>query len=169
MSLLEPIEQIISRHHAYLRRVLPKILQEVIKINVCLASPESNDLLKNLRILSEELHKHMLKEEVLLFPAILEVERAALSGAQLDLTRHDIQNALEQMKFEHDATEKFLAEIHRVGEKLNWKKDFSELYLSIGNLEADLFCHVKLEEENLFKAARKFYIQATHGRTSTLK
>ena len=167
MSLLEPIEQIILKHHGYLRRVLPEIMQKVIKINGCLGSPESKDLLKSLGLLNEELHKHLLKEEVLLFPAILEVERAAFSGAQLDLTRHDIQNPLEQMEFEHDVTEKFLAEIHGVGEKLNWKKDFSELYQSICNLETDLLCHIQLEEENLFKEARKFYIQAMSRRTSS--
>ena len=97
------------------------------------------------------------------------MERAALSGSQLDLTRHDIQNPLEQMEFEHDATKKFLVEIHGLGEKLNWKKDFSELYQAICSLETDLFCHVKLEEESLFSAARKFYIQAINRRASSLR
>ncbi len=159
MSLLEPIEQIIGTHHAYLRRVLPEILR---KIQAAPEIPESEAgvrLRKNFDSLSEELHKHMLKEEVLLFPSLLEVERCVLEGAELDLKRHDIQNPLDQMEYEHSITENFLSEIHEAGAQLEWEKDFPEIFQRVKELEADLLSHIKLEEENLFAEARKLYVR----------
>lgn len=164
MSLLEPIEQIIRTHHTYLRRILPEITDKIQGMKGLLESEAGLRLKESFEALSRELHKHMLKEEVMLFPSILEVERAALSGGQLDLSRYDIENPLEQMEYEHDVTETFLAEIHEEGEKLGWKKNFAELYQFVKELESDLLLHIELEEENLFKKARKLYIQAAKFR-----
>lgn len=159
MDLLEPIEQIISIHHVYLRRVLPEILREAGKAHHSLQNAHSQKLFEGVALLHEELHKHMLKEEVILFPAILEVERAAEGGTKLDLTRYDIQNPLEQMECEHQAAEQCLADIDAAGEKIEWKKKFPLLYKMIYELKADLSAHVQLEEKTLFTQAREIYFQ----------
>ena len=160
MSLLEPIEQIIGTHHVNIRRILPEIYQEVQRSATALENDAGKRLWENFKLLNDELLKHMLKEEVLLFPSILEVERAVNTGTKLDLTRHNIQNPLEQMEYEHNITEKYLAEIHVAGETLNWQQNHKNLFQKVSELETDLLHHIELEEQKLFKEARRLYILA---------
>lgn len=158
MSLLEPIEQIIGTHHAYLRRELPVIFQAMQSVAEELRSEQGIRLRRSFDALNEELHKHMLKEEVLLFPSILEVERCALSGSALDPKRYNLQNPLVQMESEHQTTIGFLTEIKDAGAQLDWQKNFSEIFRLIRELEIDLLQHIKLEEESLFVNARNLYL-----------
>jgi len=77
--LRELIEHIFSRHHAYLKSELPRIAELFAK--VVRAHGDREPVLYQVReiftALREELDAHMMREELILFPAISELEAAA--------------------------------------------------------------------------------------------
>lgn len=164
MSIQEWIEQIIGVHHAYLRRELPSL-------SILFRSLEgkSNDregweelyhLFMELRF---ELERHILKEEGMLFPSILHIEKSVKEGTSPDLSRYDLREPMDQAEYEHGTTEDYLSRMTQLMERLSLKRDFPELFRRLEELKKDLEEHIRKEEEGLFPEAKFLYAKATEG------
>lgn len=152
MKSSELIEYIISTHHAYLKRVLPetgeltsKILrahganhQELFKVH---------KLFNNLRT---ELEQHLIKEEELLFPLIKRYED---NPSQQLL--EEINRVMKETEDEHEGAGDILKELRRITGEYSIPDDgcrtYQLAYSMLEEIEGDLFQHIHLENNILFK------------------
>lgn len=148
------IDHIIQRHHAYLKRHLPRIhalLEEVMRSDGRRHEDVLHPLLVCFRGIKEELEARLMQQETVLFPALRELDREPPSeqhgGPEL--------TSLRRMMLGHDATAKGLSEIRRL--TLNYTPpagasgSWQELYHALGELETDLHRHFHLENNILFR------------------
>ena len=142
----ELIGYIRSKHHTYTRNVLKELdlyIAAIVKAHyrhdkALLLS--INALYGKLRI---ELHEHLVKEEVDLFPLIME-ERIEEARKEIAVTED-----------EHDAAGNLLAELRRITDDYTlpaWAcNTFGAAYHNLEALESDLFRHIFLENSILFE------------------
>jgi regulator of cell morphogenesis and NO signaling len=110
--------------------------------------------------LKDELSAHMQKEEMILFPAIEELEAARTEGRQPMLPPFGtVQNPIRMMIYEHDNAGEALSEMRRLTQGYALPKDacntWRALYHELRQLEADLHVHIHLENNVLFPRAIK--------------
>lgn len=146
------IGHIVSVHHTYLRRELPRLGELMVKVIAAhgTAHPEVHDMAATLEELSADLLPHLLKEERVLFPLAIEllgaVEPTGLHGGS-------VTNPIRVMNSEHD----------RVGEPVTLRRQtggyeppedacptWRALYAGCAEMEADVHQHVHLENNLLF-------------------
>ncbi len=159
--LSELIRHIVARHHAYVKAQLPWLEEKLAKV-IEKHGPAQPDVLPPLEPvfagLAEELESHLRKEEMILFPAIEELEAARAEGREAMLPAFGtVQNPIRMMIFEHDNAGGALAEMRRL------TKDYSlpdtacptyrALFHAFQEFEADLHQHVHLENNILFPRA----------------
>ncbi|MEP7362411.1 MAG: iron-sulfur cluster repair di-iron protein [Acidobacteriota bacterium] len=157
----ELIEHIVTTHHAYLRRELPVIQQRTAKVLAAHGERHGASLTLLARVFGEmraELETHMQKEERMLFPAIVQVERAAAAGRPwLPLPFGRFGNPIEVMEDEHDSTGRALEAMRRLAHNYTPPSDacntFRVLYAGLAELEHDLHLHIHLENNILFPRA----------------
>lgn len=152
MSSDELISIIESMHHAYLKKVLPELGGLTLKImNVHgrkhFALFSVHKLFSTLRT---ELEMHLVKEEEILFPQIREYcEKADSHG--LDT----ISQIIADIEKEHEAAGDILKELRKITEDYKVPDDgcstYAEAFRRMEELEADLFQHIHLENNILFK------------------
>lgn len=158
--LSELIAYIVSKHHEYLKLELPRLQQRLSKVyatyrdrdNATLAPlPEVFFLMKN------ELDLHMHKEEMMLFPAIEESERAAKAGWRAELPFGSLANPVRVMLAEHDSAAEALSKIRRATRNYELPSHacstYRALFQGFGALERDLHVHIHLENNILFPRA----------------
>ena len=152
--LQELITHIVSRHHAYLKVELPRIFELFTK--VVRAHGEREPRLAEAKdvfdVLKEELDTHLMKEEMILFPAIVRLETGADAGMPFP-----IEHPIARMEYEHESVGRALAQIrhltfdyHIPDEACN---TYRALFASLNELEADLHEHIHLENNILFPRA----------------
>ena len=82
LPLAELIGHIQSKHHAYTREAIARI--PLLRDKVCSKHgpnhPELAPIRSNFAALSQELATHLMKEEMVLFPYVVRMEEAVLSG-----------------------------------------------------------------------------------------
>lgn len=142
----ELIGYIRSTHHTYTRSVLKELDQYVaaiVKAHYRHDKPlllAINSLYGKLRV---ELHEHLIKEEVDLFPLIMD--------GRFDEAKKEI----EVTEDEHDAAGNLLAELRKITNDYtlpSWAcTTFSATYHNLQALESDLFRHIFLENSILFE------------------
>jgi regulator of cell morphogenesis and NO signaling len=147
------IGHIVTTHHTYLRRELPRLADLMAKVVAAHgdAHPEVHQVAERLRLVTEDLVPHLAKEEKVLFPMAIE-----LLGAVEPVTLHcgTVRNPIRMMGLEHDAVGDLLAELRSVtgghappGDACpTWRA----LYAGLAELEADTHLHVHLENNVLF-------------------
>ena len=110
--LQELIDHIFSRHHAYLKSELPRIAELFAK--VVRAHGDREPVLFQVREtftgLREELEAHMMREELILFPAIAELEAAAGEMVPFCCIKHPIA----RMEHEHENAGRALMHSRRI-------------------------------------------------------
>jgi regulator of cell morphogenesis and NO signaling len=159
-SLGEVMDQIVTRHHLYVREEAPRIQQLFAKV----ASKHGDkhpELLHAREIfdaLAGELMVHMMKEEQILFPYILRMEESQLSGEPVPPSCFGtVRNPIAMMCSEHDNAGELLKEIHTHTNDLKAPEDacisFQSLYRDLLAFEADLHQHIHLENNVLFPKA----------------
>ncbi len=142
----ELIGHIRSKHHTYTRIVLKELdlyVAAIVKAHYRHDKPlllSINDLYGKLRV---ELHEHLIKEEVDLFPLIIESRF------------EEAKKEIEVTEAEHDAAGNLLAELRRVTDDYtlpSWAcNTFAAVYHNLQELESDLFRHIFLENSILFE------------------
>jgi regulator of cell morphogenesis and NO signaling len=103
-------------------------------------------------ILKEELDAHLMKEEMILFPAITKLEVGRSSGAPCS-----IEHPIARMEYEHESAGRALAQMRHLtldyyipDEACN---TYRALFAALIELEADLHQHIHLENNILFPRA----------------
>jgi regulator of cell morphogenesis and NO signaling len=146
------IRQIVNRHHAYLRSELPRLSAWLSKVYRKYGEQDAA-ILEGLPEIFErmktELDAHLTKEEVMLFPYILNP-----AGRPYPT----FAGPLQCMEAEHDSVGEVLTTIRRM--TLNFTPPphacttYKALFAGLAELEADLMLHIHLENNVLFPRVR---------------
>jgi regulator of cell morphogenesis and NO signaling len=159
MSFGQLINHIVVRHHFYVKRAMPLIMMHLEK--VATKHGESYSYMKEVLRLFEKIERemtaHMQKEELVLFPRILEVERAPKQNHVSVFSDNYLSGPLSVMETEHEHAGNDLDKIRKitnnytppVGACTTFRVCLSELK----EFEEDLHEHVHLENNILFPKA----------------
>ncbi|HYT76175.1 MAG TPA: iron-sulfur cluster repair di-iron protein [Vicinamibacterales bacterium] len=156
------VDHIVTRHHAYVRESLPRLLSHSRKIADVHGSrhPELARVAKLVEEVNDEMTSHMMKEEHILFPYISNLARAAEGAGSRPMAPFGtVQNPIRMMEAEHESAGRAMAEMRSLTNGFRPPADACGTYqVCLQELEAfeqDLHAHVHLENNILFpKAAR---------------
>jgi regulator of cell morphogenesis and NO signaling len=158
--LAELVAHIQSTHHAYTREALARI--PLLLDKVCSkhgpSHPEVRSIQANFAELVQDMSTHMMKEEMVLFPYIVRLEEAVLSGDPvIPPPFGTVANPVRMMMNEHDAAGSLVREIRAASNDFTAPADacitFQTLYGALAEFEADLHQHIHLENNILFPRA----------------
>jgi regulator of cell morphogenesis and NO signaling len=158
--LVELITNIVEKHHTFTRQELARL--EALLIKVCGVHgqnhPELFRIQEQFQELNRDLEPHMLKEERVLFPYIIQMEEAVKNNRTLPAPPFGtVQNPVRVMMAEHDAAGDILREMREVSSNYTVPEDacisYQTLYGALAALEADLHQHIHLENNILFPRA----------------
>jgi regulator of cell morphogenesis and NO signaling len=151
---------IVAKHHAYVKRELPRLAQLAQKVVGRHGStkPELPAIANSLIQLDEELTQHLAKEEAVLFPYIVGLERFISIGTLKPQSCFGtVANPIAMMTQEHDAAGSLIAEIRRLSRNFTTPEDacptFHAFYDGLREFEQDLHQHIHLENNILFPRA----------------
>ena len=151
---------IVTTHHAYVKRELPRlaVLAEKVVNRHGATKTELPGIAGTLARLDGELTQHLAKEEAVLFPYIADLERAVANHAAKPRSCFEtVANPIAMMTQEHDAAGTLLAEIRRLSHNFTTPEDacptFHAFYGGLKEFEQDLHQHIHLENNILFPRA----------------
>ena len=109
-------------------------------------------------LLDEELSQHLAKEEAILFPYVVSLERAAADGSTKPQGCFGtVADPIAMMAREHDAAGALIAEIRRLSHNFVAPADacptYHAFYDGLRDFEQDLHQHIHLENNILFPRA----------------
>ena len=168
--LAELADHIVKRHHTYLRSTLPSVSDKLGKV-IEAHGDRHGALLGRLREivvgLTAELTQHMMKEEMVLFPLVKNMEAAERNETAPPIAPGgSVNNPIRMMEDEHDNAGRALSRIRHLTESYEPPPDacntFRALYQELEELESDLHCHIHLENNILFPRAAQLEAQI-HG------
>lgn len=150
------IDEIVTRHHAYVRRELPHLAalcQDVLAAHSG-SHPELAELQQVLVELDSELALHMFKEERVLFPWVKQLESGSSAGARPFGT---VQDPIRVMEEEHRdaaaALERFRALTRNYTIPADACPAFEAMVAGLRAFDADLRLHIYKENQVLFPRA----------------
>jgi regulator of cell morphogenesis and NO signaling len=149
------IGYVVSTHHTYLRRELPRLSALMDKVVAAHGKnhPEVGSVRRLLAEVSADLLPHLEKEEQVLFPLTIRLLGAV---GPLDFHCGSLGNPIRVMLAEHDRVGELLAELRSASADYNPPADacptWRALYAGLAELESDTFRHVHLENNLLFPA-----------------
>ena len=159
-SLESLTEHIISTHHAYVKKELPRLntLAEKVIERHGSKHPELPAIQAALATLDQELTQHLAKEEMILFPYISKLERALAGGSEKPHGCFGtVANPIAMMTQEHEAAGTLLAEIQQLSNHFTPPPDACPTYQAffdgLKEFEQDLHQHIHLENNILFPRA----------------
>jgi regulator of cell morphogenesis and NO signaling len=151
---------IVSKHHAYVKRELPRlaVLADKVVRHHGATKPELPAIAGRLTELDEELTDHLVKEETVLFPYIAGLERSVATGTPRPASCFGtVRNPILMMTQEHDAAGALIAEIRRLSGDFTTPEGacptFHAFYDGLKEFEQDLHQHIHLENNVLFPRA----------------
>lgn len=157
LPLAELIAHIVEAHHGFLRRELPRLhamAKRVARVHGG-HTPSLIEVLDVFRELFLELDAHMGKEEQILFPMIVALDRG-------EVTPMPVEAPITQMVQEHDDAGDALERLRRLtgdyrppAEACN---TYRALFAGLEDLERDMHRHIHLENHVLFPRARALEI-----------
>lgn len=147
------IDYIVNKHHAFLKEELPiteNLVSRILKAHYTNHGDVLVKLHKLFNQLKIELEGHLLKEEEVLFPMIKEYEEDPSEE-----TREKALKVLDETESEHDEAGDIIKEIRRITDGFKVPADgcptYEAAYEKIEAIEKDLFQHIHLENNILFK------------------
>ncbi len=152
MTLGELTEYIENTHHAYLKSTLPELSELTIKI--MRVHGANHEVLfrvhKLFMALKADLEQHLLKEEEILFPSIREYDRSPS-----DEKYSKVKKVMKETEDEHEAAGSILKELRKITEDYKVPGDgcstYSRTFNMLEEIEEDLYQHIHLENNILFK------------------
>ncbi|PKM93677.1 MAG: iron-sulfur cluster repair di-iron protein [Firmicutes bacterium HGW-Firmicutes-1] len=148
----ELIDYIINTHHTYLKKSLPE-LSELTTMILRVHGVKHTDLFtvhKLYHSLKTDLDQHLIKEEEILFPMIKEYDKHP-SNELFD----KIRKVMTETEDEHDIAGSVIKELRVLTDQYKLPEDvcttFGLTYFKLQELESDLFEHIHLENNILFK------------------
>jgi regulator of cell morphogenesis and NO signaling len=162
--LRDLIAHIVDTHHGYLKRELRPLserLDKVYRVYNERYGPTLVGLPDAFKRLRSELEMHILKEERVLFPAIVAAEAAAEAWRPLPANPFgSVRNPVRMMEMEHEGAGRALAEIRQITRDFDVPEyacvTYRGLMSGLQELENDLHCHIHLENNILFPRAVEF-------------
>jgi len=162
-SLRELTAHIIRTHHEYLKSELPELARKMSKVRQAHGERHGGVLAPLEEVfqdLKAELESHLMKEEMVLFPLIEQMEAAQKSGRSLPAAHcGSVNNPIRVMEHEHDSAGQALARMRELTGGYAVPADacntYRALYHGFGELEADLHQHIHLENNILFPRASR--------------
>lgn len=153
-SLVDLVEHILSKHHRFTRECIATLRPLSSKVlNAHGAKhPELAGTQRSIAALIEDLEPHLLREENVLFPAIVSLEANGASRLPMP-----ISFPLERMTLDHNDVGEILARLRRETNDYTPPEDactsWRALYAMLAELERDLHMHIHLENNVLFPRA----------------
>lgn len=166
LALKDLIWYIVATHHAYVLRELPRLAvlaQKVVN--------RHGDTMAELRViqaklatLDEELTQHLAKEEKILFPYVVDLERARRGESVYPAACFgSVTSPIAMMMQEHEAAGALLVELRKLSHDFTAPDGacptFLAYYAGLKEFESDLHQHIHLENNILFPRA----IALEHG------
>ena len=154
-------DYIVNTHHSYVKKTLPELKMYAAKVSQVHSDrhPELQLIQQLVAEMNNELLAHMIKEEMVLFPYIKELVKAANSPEKPISAAHfgTIQNPIRMMEMEHDIAGRIMQEIRQLSNDYTLPPDacasYSLLYRMLEEFENDLHMHIHLENNILFPNA----------------
>ena len=159
-DLADLVSHIVTKHHGYVRQELPRL--EALLNKVASKHGERHPELARMQALfaslQSELLSHLMKEEQVLFPYIVDCERAQRgSGGMRPPMFGTVRNPIHMMELEHDSAGDAIKEMRAISNGFTAPEDgcfsFKTLYQGLTEFEADLHQHIHLENNILFPRA----------------
>ncbi len=159
-SMEELAAHIVASHHAYVKRELPRLAtlaQKVVNRHGA-TKAELPAIQSALATLDEELTQHLAKEEAILFPHIVQMERTHTAGIAKPVACFStVANPIAMMTQEHDAAGVLLAKLRLLSHNFTTPEDacptYHAFYDGLKEFEQDLHQHIHLENNILFPRA----------------
>ncbi len=159
-DLTDLVDHIVTKHHTYVRQELPRLDSLMNKVASKHGSnhPELAKMSDLLAAVSAELTSHLMKEEQVLFPYIVDCERSMRESGRIHPPMFGtVRNPIHMMELEHDSAGEILKEMRAVSNSFTAPEDgcfsFKTLYQGFREFEADLHQHIHLENNILFPRA----------------
>lgn len=152
VPIVDLVGHIVDHHHAYLRDELPPLRALVDKVATVHGDrhPELGDVRVTFHAVADELEQHMLKEEHILFPACVALERGTENGFPFG----SVAIPIAMMVHEHDEVAAGLAGMRAATDGFVPPADACMSYRAmlerLAVLEADTHRHVHEENNILF-------------------
>jgi regulator of cell morphogenesis and NO signaling len=159
-TLGELIGHILDRHHVYTKEEMARL--EPLIDKVIAAHGENHPELRSLgglfQQLCADLKPHMFKEEQILFPYIVEMERSAVENRPAPFAPFGtVNNPIRMMMMEHETVGDLLRELRALSSNYTVPPDgcisYQTLYQALEAFERDLHQHIHLENNILFPRA----------------
>jgi regulator of cell morphogenesis and NO signaling len=158
------IDHLLEVHHTFTRsqlELLRSLSAKVLKVHGE-RHPELKEIALILQVLDEELQHHLLKEEKVAFPYLLQLERAA-RGERLEgmpFPFYAFANGPQQVLMgDHESAGEQLRQLRRLtGDHIpppGACVSFQAFYRGLADLEKDLHLHIHLENNVLFPMAQE--------------
>ncbi|MCD6416658.1 MAG: SpoIIE family protein phosphatase [Planctomycetes bacterium] len=147
------VDYVEIRHHAFLRRELPR-LNELMRGVIKTRGPGDGEFLFALQdafdSFKAQIDLHLLREENVLFPYLRQIDAYARGlGPDPVVYRGSVNGPIGQMESEHEDAKRSLQEMRNLTSDYGLPADASEsfraLYEGLEALEADLQEHMRLE------------------------
>lgn len=159
-TLTELIGHILEKHHVFTKQELTRL--GALMAKVCSVHEQNHpELLSHQYVLQQlevDLLPHMKKEEQMLFPYIIGMEKAvARRGSRPNAPFGAVRNPVRMMSLEHDRVGGLLREMRRLTSDYSVPVDgcvsYLTLFEALEGFEKDLHRHIHLENNLLFPRA----------------
>ncbi|AKL95599.1 iron-sulfur cluster repair di-iron protein [Clostridium aceticum] len=149
----ELIDFIVNKHHTFMREELPtteKLLNKILRVHYVDHGDLLSKLHKLFNSLKVEIEGHLIKEEEILFPLI-----KAYENNPIEEMRKKVMQVMQETEDEHDNAGVVLKEMRKITEgyvtPASSCSSFVRTYEKLKAIESDLFHHIHLENNILFK------------------
>jgi regulator of cell morphogenesis and NO signaling len=148
------IQYILNVHHQYVRNSLPILLEYTRKVARVHGSnhPEVILIAENFLQAAEELVDHMKKEEDILFPYIMQLDKSQAMGPRSAFG--SVKNPIQMMEHEHQVVGDLFKTIRELSNNYTPPGDscmtYKVSFLKLQEFEEDLHQHIHLENNILF-------------------
>ena len=160
MGPSELIDHIVDTHHVFTTREIARLVPLAQKVATRHGEnhPELVEIRDLFTDLADELTVHMRKEEMMLFPYIAQLDRAAKANRMPPVPPFgSVNNPVRMMMFEHDNAGEILRKIRSLSNDYSAPADacpsYKGLYAGLEDFERDLHRHIHLENNVLFPQA----------------
>lgn len=156
----ELTDYVIRVHHSYVREAIPVIYAHTQKVAAVHGArhPEVIAIAGHFEAVAGELQSHMMKEEHMLFPYIIELAKAKRAGGAIFPPPFGTaRNPIRMMEEEHKAAGDELYEVRRLSNTYLPPEDACTTYRvsfqELQQFERDLHQHIHLENNIMFPKA----------------
>ena len=145
------IDYIINKHHAFLNENLPRLGELTTKIFRVHGEhhPELKNVHKLLHSLKMEMEQHLIKEEEVVFPLIIEYDKTG----NIEILSKAVKK-IQELEDEHEGAGTLLKELREVTNNYSAPADgcnsYTLTYKLLEDLEDDTFRHIHLENNVMF-------------------